>query len=53
MIRFSEDCWLKTSVEFESVKEPSRLGAVVTNHGYSGTRKLSEILKRTIDSFYE
>jgi regulation of enolase protein 1 (concanavalin A-like superfamily) len=27
-------CWLKTSVEFEP-EEPSRLGAVVTNFGYS------------------
>ncbi|MCC6265691.1 MAG: DUF1349 domain-containing protein [Bryobacterales bacterium] len=33
MVRFSEDCWLKTSVEADS---PSpRLGAVVTNSGFS------------------
>jgi len=34
MIRFSEDCWLKTSVEFEP-DSASQLGAVVTNNGYS------------------
>lgn len=34
MVRLSPDCWLKTSVEFEP-GEPSRLGAVVTNHGWS------------------
>jgi uncharacterized protein len=34
MVRFSADCWLKTSVEFE-LEEPSKLGVVVTNHGYS------------------
>jgi len=34
MIRFSSECWLKTSLEFES-EGPSQLGAVVTNHGYS------------------
>ncbi len=34
MIRFSPSCWLKTSVEHEP-EGPSRLGAVVTNHGYS------------------
>jgi regulation of enolase protein 1 (concanavalin A-like superfamily) len=34
MLRFSSDCWLKTSVEFEP-EGPSQLGAVVTNHGYS------------------
>lgn len=34
MIRFSENCWLKTSVEYEP-DGPCRLGAVVTNHGYS------------------
>lgn len=33
-MRVSPDCWLKTSVEFEP-EGPSRLGAVVTNHGYS------------------
>lgn len=34
MVRFSETCWLKASVEFEP-DGPSPLGAVVTNHGYS------------------
>lgn len=34
MIRFSQDCWLKASVEFEPAGA-SQLGAVVTNHGYS------------------
>lgn len=34
MVRVSADCWLKSSVEFEPTG-PSRLGAVVTNHGYS------------------
>jgi serine/threonine protein kinase/regulation of enolase protein 1 (concanavalin A-like superfamily) len=34
MVRVSADCWLKSAVEFET-SGPSRLGAVVTNHGYS------------------
>jgi hypothetical protein len=34
MVRLSPDCWLKTSVEYE-IGEPSKLGAVVTNAGYS------------------
>lgn len=34
MIRLSPDCWLKTSVEYEP-DGPSKLGAVVTNRGYS------------------
>lgn len=34
MVRISENCWVKTSVEFEP-DEPNKLGAVVTNHGYS------------------
>ena len=34
LIRISADCWLKTSIEFE-LDEPSRLGSVVTNHGWS------------------
>jgi regulation of enolase protein 1 (concanavalin A-like superfamily) len=34
MVRASPSCWLKTSVEHEPVG-PSRLGAVVTNHGWS------------------
>jgi regulation of enolase protein 1 (concanavalin A-like superfamily) len=34
MVRVSPSCWLKASVEHEPAG-PSRLGAVVTNHGYS------------------
>lgn len=34
MVRFSSDCWLKTSVEYEP-EGPAKLGVVVTNHGYS------------------
>ncbi len=35
MVRLSPDCWLKTSVEHEPDEADDRLGAVVTNHGYS------------------
>lgn len=34
LVRFSQDSWLKSSVEFED-GIPSQLGTVVTNHGYS------------------
>jgi len=34
MVRVGPSCWIKTSVEYET-KGPSKLGAVVTNHGYS------------------
>lgn len=34
MVRLSERDWIKTSVEFEPGL-PSRLGAVITNHGWS------------------
>ena len=34
MIRISDACWVKTSVEYEP-DEPNKLGVVVTNHGYS------------------
>jgi uncharacterized protein len=34
MVRYSPQCWLKTSVEFE-LEGPCRLGAVVTQGGYS------------------
>ncbi len=34
MLWFSENCWMKTSVEFIP-GEPNKLGAVVTNGGYS------------------
>jgi uncharacterized protein len=35
MLRLSPDCWLKTSIEHEPDETFDRLGAVVTNHGYS------------------
>ncbi len=35
MLRISPDCWLKTSVELEPDEPHSRLGAVVTNGGFS------------------
>jgi len=34
MVRVSDQCWVKSSVENE-IGEPNKLGAVVTNHGYS------------------
>jgi hypothetical protein len=34
MVRVSNECWVKTSVEHE-IGEPNKLGAVVTNHGFS------------------
>ena len=34
MVRVSDQCWLKTSVEFEPTK-PNKLGVVVTNKGFS------------------
>ena len=34
MVRLSAACWIKTSVEYEP-DAPARLGAVVTNAGYS------------------
>jgi len=34
MVRVSDQCWIKTSVEYEP-DEPNKLGVVVTNHGYS------------------
>lgn len=34
MVRVSDQCWVKTAVEFEP-DEPNRLGAVVTNNGFS------------------
>jgi uncharacterized protein len=44
MLRVSPDCWLKTSVEFEPDEPHDRLGAVVTNGGYSdwSTQPLSK-----------
>ena len=35
MVRISPECWIKTSVEYEGPHEPSKLGVVVTNLGYS------------------
>eukprot|EP01098_Paradermamoeba_levis_P000195 TRINITY_DN10209_c0_g1_i1.p1 TRINITY_DN10209_c0_g1~~TRINITY_DN10209_c0_g1_i1.p1 ORF type:complete len:223 (-),score=26.37 TRINITY_DN10209_c0_g1_i1:99-737(-) len=35
MVRISPNCWIKTAIEFESPNEPARLGAVVTNGGFS------------------
>lgn len=35
MVRLSPETWLKTSVEYEPHEPANRLGAVVTNHGYS------------------
>ena len=34
LVRVGPSCWIKTSVEYES-EGPSKLGAVVTNRGYS------------------
>ncbi len=34
MVRLSPTCWLKTSVEME-VDIPSKLGSVITHHGFS------------------
>ena len=49
MVRLSAACWLKTSVEFEP-GAPSRLGAVVTNHGWSdwSTQDLDPLLGREV-----
>jgi len=47
MVRLDPGCWLKTSVEHEP-GEPSRLGAVITNHGWSdwSTQDLDPTLAR-------
>lgn len=34
MLRVSPECWIKTSIEFETEKE-NKLGVVVTQHGHS------------------
>lgn len=34
MVRVSDQCWIKTSVEYEP-DEPNKLGVVVTNNGFS------------------
>lgn len=60
MVRFSPQCWLKTSVEFEP-DGPSRLGVVVTNEGYSdwSTQDFSDLsdqlalrIRRENDDFF-
>ena len=45
MVRVSDLCWVKTSVEYEA-GEPNKLGAVVTNHGYSdwSTQDVEDVL---------
>jgi len=59
MVRHSAGCWLKTSVEFE-LEGPSKLGAVVTNRGYSdwstqdfppGVNEVSLRVRREGDDF--
>ena len=49
MVRLSATCWLKTAVEFEP-GAASRLGAVVTNHGWSdwSTQDLDPLLGREV-----
>ena len=49
MVRLTPGAWLKTSVEFEP-GEPSRLGAVITNHGWSdwSTQDLDAALGRDV-----
>ena len=49
MVRLGPRDWLKTSVEFEP-GEPSRLGAVFTNHGWSdwSTQDLDPALGRDV-----
>lgn len=59
MVRFDAEHWIKTSVEYE-IGEPSRLGAVVTNGGYSdwstqdfpiGVSDVSFRIRRTGDDY--
>ena len=47
MVRLSADCWLKTSIEYEP-GPTNRLGAVVTNAGYSdwSTQEVPERRRR-------
>lgn len=49
LVRVSERCWLKTSIEFEG-SEPSRLGSVVTNDGWSdwATQDIDETTRRAV-----
>lgn len=48
MVRISEQCWVKTSIEFEP-EEDNKLGAVVTNHGFSDWS--TQNIDRTITSY--
>lgn len=50
MLRVSADCWLKTSVEFEPDEPHSRLGAVVTNGGYSDWS--TQPISKSLSSFW-
>jgi regulation of enolase protein 1 (concanavalin A-like superfamily) len=59
LVRCSPQCWLKTSVEYEP-EGSNRLGAVVTNHGYSdwstqdyssSVRELALRIRRERDTF--
>jgi uncharacterized protein len=50
MLRVSPDCWLKTSVELEPNEPHSRLGAVVTNGGYSDWS--TQPIDKTLDTFW-
>ncbi len=59
MVRIDAEHWIKTSVEYE-IGEPSRLGAVVTNSGYSdwstqdfpdGVSEVSFRISRTGDDY--
>jgi regulation of enolase protein 1 (concanavalin A-like superfamily) len=59
MVRYSPECWIKTAVEHEP-DGPARLGAVVTDHGYSDwstqntssrLRELELQIKREGDDF--
>ena len=47
MVRNSKESWVKTAIEFEP-DESNKLGAVVTNHGYSdwSTQDVSKSLTR-------
>lgn len=50
MLRVSQDCWLKTSVEWEPDEPYSRLGAVVTNGGFSDWS--TQPVEKTRDTFW-
>jgi len=50
MLRLSPDCWLKTSVELEPDEPHNRLGAVVTNAGYSDWS--TQPLDKSVSTFW-